>query len=107
MKVFITLVAVAVLGFLAWKFVPWNGSGRGPAQAAALALADRFHTSERYVEVLSVEKKSWPDACLGLPKKDETCAQVVTPGYQVTLKAEEETKVYRTNEDGTVVRPAN
>lgn len=106
MKAIITVVLIVVLGLLAWRFWPLGGS-KAATQAAVSALVNRFETSERYVEVVSVEKKDWPDSCLGLPKKDEVCSQVVTPGYEVKLHAESEDKFYRTNEDGTIVRAAN
>ncbi len=56
------------------------------------------------IEVVEAEQKEWSDACLGLAEEDEMCAQVITPGWEVTLRAEGETYVFHTNEDGSAVR---
>jgi hypothetical protein len=57
------------------------------------------------VEVIAVEPMEWPDACLGLAGPDEFCAQVITPGYEVTLKVEGQEYVFRTDEDLNIIRP--
>lgn len=56
------------------------------------------------LEVIYVEPIEWPDPCLGLAEEDEACAQVITPGWRVTVQAGEETYVVHTNEDGTTLR---
>ncbi len=37
------------------------------------------------IKVVSAARQEWPDACLGLPKVNEICAQVITPGWLVVL----------------------
>jgi hypothetical protein len=39
------------------------------------------------IEVVEAEEKEWSDACLGLAEEGEMCAQVITPGWEVTLRA--------------------
>jgi hypothetical protein len=39
-----------------------------------------------------------------LAEEDEMCAQVVTPGYQVTLEANGEEYIFRTDETGNAIR---
>ena len=56
------------------------------------------------IEVTAAERRDWPDACLGLPEEGEARAQVITPGWKVTLRAEDATYVLHTNDDGTAVR---
>jgi demethoxyubiquinone hydroxylase (CLK1/Coq7/Cat5 family) len=56
------------------------------------------------IQVVSYEQREWPDACLGLASEGEVCAQVITPGWQVVLRAQGEQYVFRTDEDGQVVR---
>jgi hypothetical protein len=56
------------------------------------------------IEVVSAEEEEWPDACLGLAGEDEVCAQVVTPGWEVTLTADGEEYVVRTDQNGSAVR---
>lgn len=71
------------------------------------AFADELGIATSSVLVLEAHEKEWPDACLGLPREDEVCAQVVTPGYDVLLRAQSKERRYRTNEDGSVVREAS
>ena len=37
------------------------------------------------VTVRLVEPAEWPDSCLGRPRPDEACAEVLTPGYRIEL----------------------
>ena len=75
--------------------------------AAKEDMARRLQTSVDEIEVVSVEPKEWPDACLGLGEENEVCAQVITPGFEVVLKVGESQFFYRTNQDGTHVRFAD
>lgn len=68
------------------------------------ALSESTGVAVGQIEVLDVEKKEWPDACLGLAEEGEMCAQVITPGWQVTVRADGETYVFRTDEEGTTIR---
>jgi hypothetical protein len=65
---------------------------------AAQDLSRRTGVPVEEIELVSVESKSWPDACLGLPEPGEVCAQVITPGNQVILEAGGTQYVYRTDE---------
>ncbi len=56
------------------------------------------------MEVVEAEHREWPDSCLGLGEPDEACLTVITPGWRVTIRAEEEEYVLRTDEDGDAVR---
>jgi hypothetical protein len=47
-----------------------------------------------------VERVSWPDACLGAAHPGELCAQVVTPGYRVTLRGNGQPTEYHTTLTG-------
>lgn len=73
------------------------------AKAARNALASRLGISTSSVIVTSIESREWPNSCLGLERPEEFCAQVIVPGFQVTLKAQGRTYAYRTNVDGSVV----
>lgn len=83
----------------------------------AVALARTFaaqrvkvNENEDEVAIVSVVQKDWPNACLGMPgntPEDEFCAEMITPGYEVTLKAQGRKFIYRTNMEGTQIRPAN
>lgn len=72
--------------------------------AAKQALSTETGVAVEEVEVVEAEPRDWPDACLGLAEEGEACAQVITPGWKVTLRADGETYVLHTNEDGTAIR---
>ncbi|MDQ2933113.1 MAG: hypothetical protein M3Q80_01910 [bacterium] len=72
--------------------------------AARTALALKLHVAESKIIIMTAYEKDWSDSCLGLAGPDETCATVITPGYEVIMQAEGKTYVYRTNTAGTVVR---
>lgn len=71
---------------------------------ARQAVARRLGVALESVEVVSLESREWRDACLGLATADEMCAQVITPGFLVTLRAGGQVYEARTNQNGTVVR---
>ncbi len=74
-------------------------------QAARALLAQALKVASDKVEVTRVETTQWPDGCLGLPEANESCASQVTPGFRVTLKAQDKTYVYRTDGVGLAARP--
>ena len=74
------------------------------AMAAKEALSATTDVPVEELEVVEAEEREWPDACLGLADEGEACAQVITPGWRVTLRAAGETYVLRTDEEGTAVR---
>jgi len=55
-------------------------------------------------ELAEVEAVDWPDACLGAPRADEVCAQVITPGYRVIVRQDDELIEYHTDR-ATRIRP--
>ena len=60
------------------------------AEAKRLAkehLATTLGISVGEISVVSVEKVNWPDTSLGLPQPDRVYAQVIVPGYKITLRA--------------------
>jgi len=84
--------------------VPEFSQGAGDAAIQALAVQIRIPEDE--IRVVSIEEVQWPDSCLGAPAADEVCAAVITPGFRVILEAGEKSYEYRTNRDGSVVRPS-
>ena len=82
------------------------GGGLPPAAAIAAQqwLAGELGITEADIPVVMTEQVDWPDACLGLPQPEEVCAQVITPGWRVTLRVGDQEFEVRTNLDGTVIR---
>ncbi|MBI4067827.1 hypothetical protein HY413_00255 [Candidatus Kaiserbacteria bacterium] len=72
--------------------------------AARVYAAGTNNVSANTITVLKVTQYNWPDSCLGLAKQGELCAQVIIPGYEIQLLVNGEVKIYRTNEDGALIR---
>ena len=78
-----------------------------PAQRVAItALSEDLDLSADKITLVSTEAVDWPDDCLGVVNEGLVCAQVITPGFRVILEANGRQVEYRTNEDGTQLRPA-
>ncbi|HZW03038.1 MAG TPA: hypothetical protein VFF68_03855 [Anaerolineaceae bacterium] len=69
-------------------------------------LANTLGISVADIAVSAVEPVQWSDACLEAAFPDETCAQVVTPGFRVMLEANGEVFELRTDASGQNVRLA-
>jgi hypothetical protein len=67
-------------------------------------LTQQLHADVTAVDVVAAVKEEWSDACLGAGRANESCAQVQTPGYQITLAVDGEEYRYHTNADGSDFR---
>ncbi|NOZ49623.1 MAG: hypothetical protein GXP37_06170 [Chloroflexi bacterium] len=67
-------------------------------------LAQQLDIAPGAISIDSIEAREWPDACLGLAAADEACIQQITPGYLIGLTAGEQRFVYRSDEDGSIIR---
>ena len=106
MKTLALLAAVAVLGVVAAACGAGGDGGTPPSATApaewsvplSAAVGDLAQRSgAQAIAIVSVEPVDWPDACLGLPRPDEACAQVITPGLRVVLSAGGRGYEYHTN----------
>ena len=76
-----------------------------PAVAAVKnELVNSLEIDESEAKIVSVEENEWPNSCLGLAGEEEMCAQVIVPGYLVTLEVDGEEYRFRTDKNGTIVR---
>lgn len=73
-------------------------------EAAKDFLAGQLKIDPAEIALQSVEEKDWPDACLGLARSDEMCAQVITPGYRVVLSAAGQEYTLRTSRNARIIR---
>ena len=55
------------------------------------------------VLILEAHEREWSNACLGLEKEGQFCAQVITPGYTIAMRYKEVIYFYRTNSTGSLV----
>ncbi|MDO8183485.1 MAG: hypothetical protein Q7T49_00675 [bacterium] len=75
------------------------------AVAAVKSLAaQEAKVSEGEVLILTAFEREWSDSCLGLGGIAESCAQVITPGWEVTLQVKGKEIIYRTNAESTTIR---
>lgn len=74
------------------------------ARAARAALAEKLDIVIDGITIVSANAVEWSDSCLGLGGPAEACMQVITPGYNVQLRADAVEYEAHTNESGTVVR---
>jgi hypothetical protein len=58
------------------------------ASAAETFLAQDLNLTVEEIQLVSYEHSEWPDGCLGLGKKGESCTEVITPGWRIVLEAQ-------------------
>lgn len=73
-------------------------------QAILQAVSQQQNVPTDELEITSVEAADWPDACLGLAGPDEMCAQMITPGWALTIVGQQQTWQYRTDLDALQVK---
>lgn len=61
------------------------------------AVFDTLAAAGGGASIVSVTPMEWPDACMGLAKPGEVCAQVVTPGYAVVVERAGQRTEYHTS----------
>jgi hypothetical protein len=69
-------------------------------------LAQRTRRSESQFKLQDATPQTWPDSCLGLPRPEELCAQVLVPGWIVQATDGKTIWTYRSNQNGAVFRLA-
>jgi len=107
-KMALMSITLLVLTFSACGLRP--GTPEGPELPSNVeprvkeALSARTGVAVEEIEVVEAERMEWPDACLGVAEEGEACAEVITPGWEITLRAEGEEYVFRTDERADVIR---
>jgi hypothetical protein len=78
-----------------------------PAQRAALtSLSESLSLKVDQIKLVSTEAVTWPDGCLGVVRMGVMCTQAEVPGFKIVLQAEGQEYEFHTNEDGSIVVPA-
>lgn len=72
--------------------------------AAEQQLSKELGIPVEEIDYVSFSSEQWRDSCLGLGRANESCLQVITPGWRVVLAAEGQQYVYRTDESGEAIR---
>jgi len=68
------------------------------------ALAEKTGLSPAQMTLSNVSPQTWNNACLGAAKPDEVCAEVITPGYAVTVSTPQGKYHVHTDQLGSRVR---
>lgn len=86
---------------------PEDAGAAGEAiEAARNELAARLSVEPADLVVVSSNEMEWPNACLVMAEPGEMCAEVITAGWLVVLRAPDEELLYevRTDQSGRTVR---
>lgn len=81
------------------------GKAQPLVEMAVADLNDRLDISEKKITVVKVEATEFSDTSLGVPKSDESYAQVITPGYIIVLGVNGDNYVYHAADDRVVFVP--
>ena len=60
-------------------------------------LSEKLNIPAEEIQLVKEEAVDWPDTSLGYPEKGLMYAQVITPGFRITLKAQD--KLYEYHSD--------
>lgn len=107
----LTLAACAPLG----SGVPVTGETPGaspdlPAKAVLDAqqwLATQLSVAGQDVQLIEAEQAEWTDSCLGLGRPNESCLQVITPGWRAVFEVNGQRYEVRTDETASTIRLAS
>jgi hypothetical protein len=82
---------------------------RAAVDAVIAEVVRRLDVAEEDITVINVEARDWSDSCLDVvyTNQQEPCAQVITPGYNVTVYFGDTVESWHTDENGSIVRFAN
>lgn len=87
-----------------------NGANQLPAQVASAVrqdLSKETGIAAGRLKITEFSRQTWPNTCLGLPKNDELCGQMMVEGWRVVLSDGRQTWVYRSDRTGKVLRREN
>lgn len=76
----------------------------GIVNAVRRDLSDRTGIPRGQLRVVNSSPETWSDSCLGLGEAHEICAQMLVEGWRVVMTDGSKKWVYRTDNNGSVVR---
>jgi len=77
------------------------------AEAAKRELSEAIGVAVEEIEIVRANQVEWTNTCLELGGTDEFCAQALTPGWRLTLRAEGEEYEVHTDLGADTVRIKN
>ncbi|MBD2059520.1 hypothetical protein H6F88_26590 [Oculatella sp. FACHB-28] len=81
-----------------------NRLPRAVARQVQRDLSQRLDIPRRNLEIVSFDRQTWPDSCLGLAAANERCATATVEGWRVELTNGQQNWVYRTDMTAQVIR---
>lgn len=117
-KLFLFVIAGALLAIVAacapGAQLPVTGGTDSPGasaiapntavQAAQQWLAQELNVTVPEVTIVRAEQTEWQDSCLGLGQANESCLQVVTPGWLAVFAVNGQEYEVHLDETGSTVR---
>jgi len=73
-------------------------------EQARQALAGHLGADPRQIQLDAFRSTEWADACLGIPDRDEQCAQALTSGYRGIFLAQGSRYAFHSDLEGANVR---
>jgi hypothetical protein len=73
-------------------------------QTLTTALAQEIGIPEMEIMLKESQSMDWSDSCLGVPRPNEFCAQVITPGYRVIFSTPQGEYTFHSDRTGQVYR---
>ena len=73
------------------------------SQSVLQDVAQRSRLPVANFRIIDVQRRQWPDSCLGLQRPGFACALVIVPGWLVTVDGGDKIWVYHANESGSQV----
>jgi len=70
-------------------------------------LKEKHQINSDDFKLKSIENVSWADACLGVSKPGQICAQVITPGFKVIFENPQRQLIIHTDATGRRIILAN
>ena len=87
-----------------------SGSPDLPAKAVLDAqqwLATQLSVGVEQVQLIEAEQAEWTDSCLGLGQPNESCLQVITPGWRAVFELNGQRYEVRTDRTASTIRVAS
>lgn len=82
-----------------WNFLPNHNTLPEAVINTVLTNLSQVGVSEN-ISIVNAEKRVWSDTCLGLPETGVICSQTQILGWEIVVKSEKESWVYRISENG-------
>ncbi len=92
---------------LATPTAPASGSTSSlPVKKAVASLAVTLKLTPDQIHLVSSEAVTWPDGCMGIQRIGVLCTKNQIPGYRIVLEAGGQQYEFHTNQDGSMLVPA-